>query len=188
MSGSTKLIPSGSQTVGPYFTIGLRDLVEEQVAAGAATESIEVRGSVVDRDGSAVPDAMLEFWGADGSGVVMGAEPGANGLPPGFCRAITDGDGKFVAVMRKTGPVALSGGHFQAPHMLVLVFARGLMRHLITRVYFADEEANAADPVLLEVPAARRHTLVARRDEGDARVFHWNVVLQGRDETAFFAW
>jgi protocatechuate 3,4-dioxygenase alpha subunit len=74
----------------------------------------------------------------------------------------------------------------QAPHMLVLVFARGLLRHLISRIYFDGESENSADPVLSAVPAHRRYTLVAQSDGQNS--FRWNVILQGDDETVFFAW
>ena len=72
--------------------------------------------------------------------------------------------------------------------MLVLVFARGLLRHLITRVYFDGESANASDPVLLTIPVERQGTLVVRQSAADAIVFEWNVILQGEKETVFFAW
>ena len=80
----------------------------------------------------------------------------------------------------------MEDGPLQAPHLLVLVFARGLLRHLITRVYFDDESGNASDPVLLSVPAARRDTLIARKNGPDT--FRWDVILQGANETVFFAW
>ena len=76
----------------------------------------------------------------------------------------------------------------QAPHMLVLVFARGLLRHLISRVYFEDEPANASDPVLMQIPEERRATLIARPIEDRANLYRWDMVLQGTGETVFFAW
>jgi len=76
----------------------------------------------------------------------------------------------------------------QAPHMLVLVFARGLLRHLLTRVYFEDEPGNTADTVLQEIPAERRATLTARLETHQANSYQWTVHLQGQDETVFFAW
>jgi protocatechuate 3,4-dioxygenase alpha subunit len=76
----------------------------------------------------------------------------------------------------------------QSPHLAVLVFARGLMRHLITRMYFPDEAVNASDTLLQMVPVDRRHTLIAEAEARNAHVFEWNVVLQGTDETVFFAW
>lgn len=188
MSDQEKMIPSGSQTVGPYFTIGLRNLANEIAKADAKQGSIELRGTVVDRDGAPVPDAMLELWCAEGEGIYAGSNAGDDGLPAGFHRLITDDKGKFSARINRPIPVKLGDGRLQAPHFLVLFFARGLLRHLITRLYFSGEQANDSDPVLLGVPESRRHTLVAQPDETDPRVFRWNIVLQGRNETAFFAW
>lgn len=188
MSDYEKMIPSGSQTVGPYFTIGLRSLADEIAEVDEMRGSIELSGTVVDRDGAPVPDAMLELWGAEGEGIYAGASVGADGVPAGFHRLITDEGGRFSAKIDKPVPVVLGDGRTQAPHFLVLFFARGLLRHLITRLYFAGEEANDSDPVLLGVPEARRHTLVAKPQDDNARAFHWDVVLQGHDETAFFAW
>jgi len=147
-----------------------------------------MRGRVLDRDGAPVPDAMLEFWDAGPSGAFSSESQNTSGYPRGFHRVATDPDGGFSFVTVKPGIVGFGDGRMQAPHMLVLVFARGLLRHLITRVYFEDEPGNATDPVLLEVPAERRETLVARPDACDSAIFHWNVVLQGEKETAFFAW
>ena len=74
----------------------------------------------------------------------------------------------------------------QAPHLVVLVFMRGLLRHLVTRIYFAGEAANTNDPIVKLVPAERRQTLIAQRENGGAGRFEWNVHLQGDDETVFF--
>ncbi len=82
----------------------------------------------------------------------------------------------------------MGDGRMQAPHMLVLVFARGLLRQLITRVYFDQDPVKTIDPVLLEVLAERRPTLIASSDASDPRAYQWNVVLQGDNETVFFAW
>jgi protocatechuate 3,4-dioxygenase alpha subunit len=166
-------IPAGSQTVGPYFSIGLEYLIERTPALTLETAgTIEIRGRVLDRDGAPVPDAMLEFWSAP----KVGEEEGL--FPAGFRRAATDGDGNFSVVMARA----------PAPHMLVLVFARGLLRHLITRVYFGDGQANQADPVLMTIPQERRATLIAQPDESRANLYRWNVILQGTGETVFFAW
>jgi protocatechuate 3,4-dioxygenase alpha subunit len=137
---------------------------------------------MLDRDGAPVSDALLEFWcasGADGNS-------SESGFPSGFARAAADGDGNFYACMCKPSSITSGDGAVQAPHMLVLVFARGLLRHLITRVYFDGELGNDRDPVLRAVPAERRHTLIAQGDGTDS--FCWNVILQGADETVFFAW
>ncbi len=186
MSAPAKLIPSSSQTVGPFFRIGLEYLAACAPSTDAKEKgTVTIRGRVLDRDGAPVPDAMLEFWSATAK------EPDSeaarhNGFPEGFRRITTDLDGGFCVAMPQPSPVRFDQRSMQAPHLLVLVFARGLLRHLISRAYFAGEPANAADPVLLAVPAERRHTLIAQREGDDW--FRWDVVLQGTDETVFFAW
>ena len=180
MSADTKLNPCASQTVGPYFRIGLQSLIDESPAHDG--ETITISGRVLDRDSAPVPDAMLEFWSADRAGT---SHP--SGFAEGFRRAATDIDGNFSVSMRRPRPIDVGDGRMQAPHALLLFFARGLLRHLISRIYFEDEAAaNGSDPVLLGIPPARRHTLVARR--GAADTYHWDVILQGDEETVFFAW
>jgi protocatechuate 3,4-dioxygenase, alpha subunit len=188
MTANGKLIPSGSQTVGPFFSIGLQYMLDLEAAAPPVHGAIELRGKVIDANGTPVPDAMLEFWSAQH--LAAGVEPGSNGLPIGFRRAATEADGSYSMTMSKPGPVPIGDGRLQAPHFLVLVFARGLLRQLVTRVYFANDKdaASDADPILLQVPEERRPTLIARADASSTNTFHWDVVLQGQDETAFFAW
>jgi protocatechuate 3,4-dioxygenase alpha subunit len=183
-----KTAPSGSQTVGPYFRIGLEHLVGRARFTDTSLSTIRIRGRVLDRDRAPVSDALLEFWGADSSGTYSSAATNSTGHPSGFHRVATDIEGGFSLTLNKPGPVPLGDGRFQAPHMLVLVFARGLLRHLISRVYFEREAANDADPVLLKVPPERRHTLIARSDKNNPQDFQWNVILQGDNETVFFAW
>jgi protocatechuate 3,4-dioxygenase alpha subunit len=185
---SPKMIPSGSQTVGPYFHIGLDHMPCQGLKNELAFNEIRIRGKVLDRDGAPVSDAMLEFWSPDKSGTQSGTLSDSTGNPVGFHRVSTDLDGNFLLTLDKPGPTLLRDGLFQAPHLVVLVFARGLLRHLITRVYFEQEAANAVDPLLLTIPEERRHTLIAGSDEGSRQVFQWNVILQGNNETVFFAW
>ena len=187
MSAEPKLIPSSSQTVGPFFRIGLDYLVEcAPSPAVDAGDTVTIRGQVLDRDRAPVPDAMLEFWSvAAGDSAANGSARPAD-FPPGFRRAGTDPDGAFSVVMTRPAPVPMDNGTLQAPHIVVLVFARGLLRHLISRVYFDGDPGNNSDPVLLGVPAERRGTLMARA-EGN-HCFRWDVILQGADETVFFAW
>ena len=173
MSSGEALIPAGSQTVGPYFRIGLDYLIERTPAITLdRAGTIEICGRVLDSDGTPVPDAMLEFWST-----AMVADKAA-AFPAGFRRAATDEEGRYSVVME----------HPTAQHMLVLVFARGLMRHLISRVYFADGQSNESDAVLAAVPGERRATLIAQRDESRANAYKWDVILQGTGETVFFAW
>jgi protocatechuate 3,4-dioxygenase, alpha subunit len=187
MGAETKLIPASSQTVGPYFKIGLEYMIDRVPGANGNREAtVELRGRVLDRDGSPVPDAMLEFWSpANGAQDVSVSSQKAT-VPEGFRRAVTDLEGNYSIVMNRPVVVRPEDHTVQAPHMLVLVFARGLLRHLISRVYFEGEHGNETDPVLLTVPAERRHTLIGRL--GEENSFHWDVILQGADETVFFAW
>lgn len=188
-----------SQTVGPYFAYGLTpgamykwsDLVgNDLVTPDASGERIRIEGRVFDGDGAPVRDSMLEIWQADASGRY--AHPAdARGLPNaafrGHGRTGTDDDGFFFFSTIKPGAVPGPDGRMQAPHILLTVFARGMLTHCKTRIYFEDEAANASDPVLALVPAERRTTLIARRRQGAAEaVYAFGVNLQGERETVFF--
>ena len=188
MTAHTKLIPSGSQTVGPFFRIGLQYMIDHAAVISLSSDTVELRGKVIDRDGAPVTDALLEFWSAGAALSSAKSEPHGSGLATGFHRVATNEDGDYSATLARPAPVPFAGNTMQAPHFLVLFFARGLLRHLLTRVYFANDSTNDVDPVLLQVPAERRHTLIASSSRSNSRTFHWNVVLQGKDETAFFAW
>jgi protocatechuate 3,4-dioxygenase alpha subunit len=182
-----KLTPSGSQTVGPFFRIGLEHLCATETKPDKNSDTITVYGKVIDGDGIPVPDAVVEIWHANAHGTYS-TDPDESGRPVCFTRAVTDEDGIYRFTIAMPGPVVCGSELRQASHLAVLVFARGLMRHLITRMYFPDEAANASDTLLQMVPVDRRHTLIARADARNARMFEWNVVLQGTDETVFFAW
>ena len=163
-----------SQTVGPYFSIGLPWPDGPEVVPDGTEGAIWLRGTVFDGGGDPIPDAMIETWQADPDGRYE--TPGFRG----FGRVPTDADGHWTIRTVKPGAVGE-----QAPHIAVAVFARGLLQHLFTRIYFADEQdANAADPVLAGLDEAARATLVAAREEDGYR---FDVRLQGPDETAFFA-
>jgi protocatechuate 3,4-dioxygenase, alpha subunit len=188
-----KLEPSGSQTVGPYFTIGLEYLCSHAVPEPAANaETVSVSGRLLDADGVPVPDAMLELWQADPRGRYTSEERAAivdkpTDLP-GFARVATDSQGAFWFATAKPGMVPFDNDRMQAPHIVVLIFMRGLLRHLITRMYFPDEDANKVDPVLELLPPDRRGTIIARRDPENPAALQWNIILQGEEETVFFAW
>jgi protocatechuate 3,4-dioxygenase alpha subunit len=181
-----KLVPTASQTVGPYFRIGLQHLC--RAAESTETESFNVHGRVLDAIRVPVPDAMLELWQADPVGLYSkDKEIAANsGFAPGFARITTDDAGRFRFTTCRPGAVPFDNHRMQAPHIVVLFFARGLLRHLITRMYFPDQPANETDPVLQSVPEERRGTLIARTQS--AGNLEWNIVLQAEDETVFFAW
>jgi protocatechuate 3,4-dioxygenase alpha subunit len=178
---------TASQTVGPFFKFALDHPAWADVTAGGAEgERITIAGRVLDGDGVGVPDAMLELWQADAAGRY---ERGSGFR--GFGRASTDEDGRFAFYTVRPGAVTEPGGAVQAPHVALTIFARGLLHHLITRVYFADRaEDNERDPVLRSIadPAARE-TLIAVRENGAAgtpALFRFDVILQGERETAFF--
>lgn len=179
---------TSSQTIGPYLHIGMTWAVDETLAKpNVAGERIAVRGRIVDGDGAPVTDAMLEIWQANAHGRY--AHPlDARDLPlddgfTGWGRVVTDAEGRFRFSSIKPGRVPAADGRMQAPHLNVTIFMRGLLKHLITRIYFDGDAANASDPMLASVPEARRGTLLARGAAGD---LVWNVALQGRDETVFF--
>lgn len=180
---------SGSQTVGPFVRIGFRWLAGGRMAApGIKGERVAIRGGLVDGDGAAVSDGVIEVWQADAAGRYAhpddprGARP-VRGLR-GFGRALTDARGAFGFSTIRPGRVPGPEGALQAPHLAVTVFMRGLLKQLWTRMYFPDDPANEEDPILARVPAARRATLIARRRSKG--VLEWNIVLQGRNETVFF--
>ena len=189
------LYPTTSQTVGPYLHIGLSGLNCADLTAGLTaldTPPVVIEGRVTDGQGSPVPDGMIEIWQADAQGVYQhpddprysGADAAKSGFT-GFGRVPTEPDGSFRITTIKPGPVAGPDGTLQAPHLVVSLFMRGLLKHLSTRMYFPDEaQANEQDWILRQVPAARRATLVALA--GDNGILRWNVNLQGAGETVFF--
>jgi protocatechuate 3,4-dioxygenase alpha subunit len=181
-----------SQTVGPFLRIGLEWLSNaELVGAGTPGERVTIEGRVVDADGAPVPDAVIELWQANAHGEYMRSSgwrsAGSDSQGAGFARLPTDDNGGFRFTTVKPGRVPAPDGSLQAPHIVVTIFMRGLLRHLVSRIYFPDESANAEDMVLALVPAERRRTLIARRAETGEATLTWNVVLQGAEETVFFA-
>src|SRR5712691_2586082 len=171
-----------SQTVGPFFGVGLPFEKGEQIAAPGSAVVIRIEGQVLDGNGEPVPDALLEIWQPDDRGRYRKV---ADGETTGFGRCRTDSKGAFHFMTVKPGAVPAPDGRAQAPHLNVTVFARGLLRHLVTRMYFPDETAaNATDPALNLVEPARRETLIAKNCGG---VLHFDIRLQGERETAFFA-
>ena len=194
------LTPTSSQTVGPFFHLGVCFLTREHLEAqGIAGELVTIRGRVLDGDGKPLPDALLEIWQADAAGRYaadrLASGSGASTSPQfqGFGRVETDQDGVFSFTTVKPGPVPYLDGGMQAPHIVVTLFSRGLLKPLWTRLYFPDEPGNAGDPVLKLVPPERRSTLIARRtgeSAGNSRqnILEWNVVMQGDGETVFFAY
>jgi protocatechuate 3,4-dioxygenase alpha subunit len=186
-----RLPATTSQTVGPFFHLGCSPLYCAELAGpGVSGERITIQGRVLDGDGQPVPDALLELWQADASGKYADAvdpkgKPGEVAFF-GFGRIATDACGKFCFSTIKPGSVSAPGGTQQAPHILVSVFARGLLTRLVTRIYFPEEPLNENDFVLRRVEAGRRGTLMAKSVDDRQELREWNVVLQGLDETVFF--
>jgi protocatechuate 3,4-dioxygenase alpha subunit len=192
----TGLTPS--QTVGPFFKYGLTPNGEYEwndaftsnlLTPDVTGERIRIEGRVFDGEGAAVPDCMLEVWQADGQGRF--ADPQDKRALPntafrGFGRCGTDAGGAFSFDTIKPGSVPDPDGKLQAPHVLLAVFARGMLRHLHTRIYFGDEELNASDPVLALVPADRRATMIAQFTANQPRTYLADIRLQGDKETVFF--
>ena len=179
------------QTVGPFFSIGLSWLYDVDIAGpGAAGERLTIQGQVLDGDGQPVPDGVLEIWQANSCGkYAHPADTQQKPLEPGFKgygRVPTDDEGRFRFTTIKPGCVPGPGGKCQAPHLAVSVFTRGLLRRLITRIYFPDEPSNHQDFALNLVDPARRATLIAKRIDGRPNGLEWNVMLQGPNETVFF--
>lgn len=162
---------------------------DDVAGPGVAGERITIFGRVLDGDSKPVSDALIEVWQANSQGKYphpddtqpKTVEPGFRG----FGRIPTDANGAFQIHTIKPGPVPGPDGKPQAPHIAVHVFMRGLLIHLVTRIYFPDEPANAADFVLNLVEPARRATLIAEKTEQPGRL-EWKVLMQGPDETVFF--
>ena len=177
--------PTPSQTIGPFFHDALLDEDRSELVPPDHPGAIRIEGTVYDGAGDPVPDAMVEIWQADPAGRYDHPDEGFSG----FGRSGTDAGGSFSFVTLKPGPVPgpVPGpdGGTQSPHVMVSVFARGLLKRLVTRIYFPDEgDANASDPVLSSIEdPERRGTLVARGEGGALR---FDIRLQGKNQTAFF--
>jgi protocatechuate 3,4-dioxygenase alpha subunit len=169
------------QTVGPYFRIGLEHLNTLRIASPEDRgEHVTVEGRVLDGNGKPVSDAVIEIWQADEKGEYSGT----SGFR-GFGRTPTDAEGRFAFSTIKPGAVSGPGGRTQAPHLAVRLMMRGLLKDLVTRMYFPNEDLES-DPVLQLVPESRRATLVARRTNESVAAFIWEIELQGARETVFF--
>lgn len=212
MQKTTSTTPPGlapSQTVGPFFLhCLLREDARRNVLVEAETlgERIRIEGRILDGDGEPIPDAMVEIWQANAAGRYRHPADRREALPLdpsfiGFGRSGTDDAGTYWFETVRPGPVPFDRDHqdpiqdpiqdhMQAPHIGVMVFARGLLNHLVTRLYFADDPATRDDPVLRLVPEERRPTLLAQRTnpteaDGIAQ-YRFDIVLQGAGETVFF--
>jgi protocatechuate 3,4-dioxygenase, alpha subunit len=182
--------PTPSQTVGPFFHIGLPSDGQAELVPADAAGAIRIEGTFTDGEGKPVSDALIEIWQANEAGRYAHPEDDREELPlddgfTGFGRCATDESGRYSFVTVKPGRVPGAGGAMQAPHIEVSLFARGLLKRLVTRIYFSDEEAaNGEDPALAAIEDPElRSTLVAVREED---VYRFDIHLQGERETAFF--
>jgi len=204
-SARSVLIPTSSQTVGPFVEIGCTYLATDRVAGPTlGTVDVTVHGRVLDGDREPVPDYMLEIWQTTGKALdgqrsfrrfatqdddqgrfaTQDDHPGVITSGVAFGRVMPLADGSF-AFRTAYAPEHADNS---APHLAMLVFMRGLLKPLYTRMYFPDDVRNDADSVLALVPPDRRATLVARRDSLSDGSLEWNIVLQGANETVFFEW
>jgi protocatechuate 3,4-dioxygenase alpha subunit len=205
----SRMAPTPPQTVGPFFHLGLvRDGMNVMVSDHTVGERIRIEGRVLDGDAKPVTDAIVELWQADAKGryrhpahaegSVREGTPGVRPAPvaddasspgdaafTGFGRCGTDDDGRYWFETIRPGAVPGTQGN-QAQHINVAVFARGLLHHLSTRLYFEGDPAHAGDPILQRIPEERRETMIARRTGGGRPTYRFDIILQGPNETVFF--
>jgi protocatechuate 3,4-dioxygenase, alpha subunit len=182
-----------SQTVGPFFRLGLDHLAVADVTTPEVTgRTITIQGTVYDGDGRPVTDALIESWQASPDGNY--SAPSETSDSPtrrpagfrGFARVATDDTGHFELRTIMPGPTPGPGGTTQAPHLVVTIFMRGLLKQLVTRIYFGDDDTIGTDPILNLIEEPRRHTLLATPQPSDDAAYAWDVWLQGPEETVFF--
>jgi protocatechuate 3,4-dioxygenase alpha subunit len=187
------LDPTPSQTVGPFFSFGLtteKCSVRRIAGPQAKGEKVLLMCRVLDGDGLPVPDAMLEVWQADADGRYNHPDDAQHETADPECRGFgrmgtsEEGSCKFETI--KPGRVPGAGNVLQSPHLSLAVFARGMLKQLYTRVYFAGDPANEEDPVLALIPAERRESLMAHPDRENRGLWRFDVRLQGEQETVFF--
>jgi protocatechuate 3,4-dioxygenase, alpha subunit len=180
------LTPTASQTIGPFFHFALSPDATLGRIAGPGTngEHVRLRVRVVDGDGVPVPDALIEVYQADATGAY--GPLNSRGSFSGFGRLATNADGTCVFETIRPGRVPDGQGGLQAPHLAACVFARGLLRQLYTRIYFAGDAGLSEDRVLALVPSERRATLMATADPHESATWTFDVRLQGERETVFF--
>ena len=185
---------SGSQTVGPYFSIGLSPLCSEEVASGSQGEAIMVEGHLLDGEGVPVPDGFLEIWQADGSGQYISGKPASSvGEAVGFGRIKTGPDGGFRFKTIKPGAYPW-GNHYNAwrpQHIHFSLFGAGILSRLVTQMYFPGDPLHALDPIFNSITDPRaRERLIARFDiektePAFALAYEFNIVLRGTNDTPF---
>jgi protocatechuate 3,4-dioxygenase, alpha subunit len=186
----TELAVTPSQTVGPFFTIGMTWEDGSEVVRAGTPGKILISGVVYDGAGEPIPDAVIETWQADADGRFPSEGDPRGAIQTdgfrGLGRSGTDEHGRYQIHTIKPGSLPVPGGGVEAPHIDVTVLARGLLARLVTRIYFPDEQtANELDPALSALPeGADARTLIAVAQDGGYR---FDIHLQGERETVFFA-
>jgi protocatechuate 3,4-dioxygenase, alpha subunit len=187
-----ELIPTGSQTVGPFFHLGCSDPFSVPVIAGPLVkgEHIKFICTLYDGEGTLLPDAMVEIWQANAAGKYNHPEDDQNKEIDaefrGFGRMASDKGGCCGFETIKPGRVPSWTTALQAPHLEISIFARGMLKRVVTRAYFAGDPDNTQDPVLALVPEDRRETLLALPDPAQPNTWRFNIHLSGEKETVFF--
>jgi protocatechuate 3,4-dioxygenase alpha subunit len=179
-----------SQTIGPFFRHALIEAgAENLVHEGTRGERFTIEGRVIDGNGAPVIDAMLEIWQANADGKYDHPEDDQEKrIDPafhGYGRVGTDTTGTFRFHTIKPGALPDARGGLQAPHINLSIFARGLLKRLVTRIYIPDDPLNASDAVLNAAPPTRRATMIAAWTDATHRTLHFDVILQGANETVF---
>jgi protocatechuate 3,4-dioxygenase, alpha subunit len=178
------------QTVGPFFRIGLERLFQTDIAGeGARGQRISILGRMTDAFGVPIPDAVVEVWQSNSAGKY--AHPDDHQDKPlepgfrGFGRIPTDDEGCFRFSTIVPGAVPGPRETLQAPHLVICILMRGLLRSLVTRAYFPDEPLNETDPILALIEPDRRGTLIMHRSPEQQELLTWEIRMQGEHETVF---
>jgi protocatechuate 3,4-dioxygenase, alpha subunit len=181
-----------SQTVGPFFHHGMPSGSENTLVTDLTHgKRIRISGIVFDGESRPIPDAVLEIWQADAHGYFNHPiDPHCGEADKhfkGFGRCATVNSGHYEFYTIKPGGIPDQAGQIQAPFINLRIFMRGLLIHAYTRLYFSDERANETDPLLNAIDSGRRGTLIAKReDHGDQPTYHFDIHMQGEQETVFF--
>ena len=183
---SEKLVATPGQTIGPFYGYALPFNKGGELLAPGLPGAIRIQGKVRDGAGDPIPDALLEIWQADADGNIpqkTGSLVRDGYTFTGWGRVPVDNTGNYTFTTVNPGPTEEGS----APFISVVIFARGLLNKLHTRMYLPeDTEALAKDPLLSSLPEDRRRTLIATREaDGGLR---WDITLQGEDETVFLAY
>ncbi len=192
MKGGNQLVAIPSQTVGPFFHLGLTHGEPRGCLAGSDAQGERIRLAIraLDAEGAGIPDAMIEIWQADANGKYDHPDDPQEKTPDpdfhGFGRLPTDKNGVTTFETIRPGRVPGIDGALQAPHINVHIFSRGVLRHVSTRIYFAGDPANEEDAILRLVPQERRATLIASPDAAQPGTWKIDFRLCGEGETVFF--